>query len=476
LLLCETIFIEGLSFVCNNDPHSTGFTPPATWEPAAVQVQYSMDCHVNNCTVKQVHRGLDFRRTAECSATNNKISKNNYIGIASYGDFFQPAGWTGDSLISRFTSPGHSADSGILIENNLVSDYKYFGLYSNGPAVFSNNRVDHPIESGATPGPGVGGVGGILSGSGQVSILGNRLFAPLLTDLRNGTRNYTAISLKLEDIASGATADNVIISNNWIDGCAGGISATETANCTITSNLVTNYTANAINLIGNSGIGSNIFNTIVTDNIIGTVDPSTTVAPTTYNMVGGIVTSVSSTGYFINKLVITDNVFNRNYDDIVNGTALTNHQYAIYVVSTDATGELVIQTNKLVETSDGLVYAPNDSIWEATFNGVQHVTGNHTITEGHQDQTIVCDVSADATISTPAKTVPGTKITIINRSTYNVTFDPPVGSTISGYGSLRLASYGSVTLVLLTMGINGTTQYWDITGSDTTRGGTLTLI
>jgi hypothetical protein len=397
------------------------------------------------------------------------------MGIASYGDFFEPAGWTGVPLIDRFTYPGHSNDSGILVEDNLVSDYKYFGLYSNGPAVFSNNRVEHPIESGSTPGPGVGGTGGIVSSSGQVSILGNRLFSPLSTDLRNDTRDYSAIILKLEDISSGATADNVIISDNWINGCSGGIAATETANCTITSNIITNYTSNAINLIGSSGIGSNIFNTIVTDNIIGNVDSATTVAPSTYKMVGGIVTSVSGTGYFINKLVITDNVFNRNYDDITNGTALTNHQYAIYVVSADTTGELVIQNNKLVEASDGLVYAPNDSVWQATFNGVQFVTGNHTITEGHQDQTFVCDVSADATISTPAKTVPGTKITIINRSTYNVTFDPPAGSTICGYGALLLNSYCSVTLVLLTMGINGTSQAWDIAGSDTTRGGTLIL-
>ena len=477
-LLCENINFKGFTVNCNNDPHSTSFTPPSNWEPSAVVFAYSMNCHVKECTISQAHRGLMFIRTAECSAMNNKTSKTNYMGIASYGDFFQPVGWTGDALTARFNTPGHSTDSGIVFKNNTVSDFKFVGIYSDGRSLVSGNRVDHPIASGDTPGPGpgVGGTIGVQVSEGDTTVNNNRFYATLQSDLRDGTRAYLAINLKFEDVATGATANDVIINGNWIDGCFSGISANETSNATISNNIINNYTANAINLVGASALSSNIYNTIVTNNVIGNVDASTTVTSATYKNVGGIVTSTTGSGYFINKLIISSNVFNRKYNDISNATAQTNHRYAINVGSTDTTGQITIEGNRLLESTDGLVFVPNSSTFQAKFNGLRYVASNFTILEGNENQTFICDPTGNITISLPTQALPGVLFTIINRTTHDVTFDPPAGSTVSGFGSLVLSSYSSVVLTCLQMSTNGTSQTYNIVSSDTTRGGTLTLV
>jgi len=476
-LLCENINFKGFTVNCNNDPHSTSFTPPSNWQPSAVVFAYSMNCHVSDFTIYQAYRGLMFTRTAECSALNNKTSKTGYMGLSSYGDFFQPAGWTGDALTDRFNTPGHSTDSGIVFKNNTVSDFKFVGIYSDGRSLISGNRVDHPIASGATPGPGVGGQVGVQSSEGNMTITGNRFYAPMLSDLRDGTRAYRAVDLKLEDISDGSTANNVVVSDNWIDGCFSGISMNETANSTICNNIINNYTANAINLVGASALGSNIYNTIVTNNVIGNVDTATTVASATYKNVGGIVTSTTGSGYFINKLIISSNVFNRKYNDISDATAQTNHRYAINVGSTDTTGQITIEGNRLLESTDGLVFVPNTATFQAKFNGLRYVTSNFTILEGNENQTLICDPpTGNITISLPTQALPGVLFTIINRTTHDVTFDPPAGSTVSGSGSLVLSSYSSVVLTCLEMSTNGTAQTYNIVSSDTTKGGTLTLV
>jgi len=475
-LLCENINFKGFTVNCNNDPQSTSFTLPSNWEPSAVVFAYSMNCHVSDFTIYQAYRGLMFLRTAECSAMNNKTSKTGYMGIASYGDFFQPAGWTGDALTNRFTTPGHSTDSGIVIKNNTISDFKFVGIYSDGRSLVSGNRVDHPIASGATPGPGVGGTIGVQVSEGDTTVNNNRFYATLQSDLRDGTRAYSAIDLKFEDVATGDTANDVIINGNWIDGCFSGVTASETSNATISNNIINNYTANAINLVGASALSSNIYNTIVTNNVIGNVDSSTTVASDTYKNVGGIVTSTTGSGYFINKLIISSNVFNRKYNDISDATAQTNHRYAINVGSTDTTGQITIEGNRLLESTDGLVFVPNSSTFQAKFNGLRYVTSNFTILEGNENQTLICDPTGNITISLPTQALPGVLFTIINRTTHDVTFDPPAGSTVSGSGSLVLSSYSSVVLTCLEMSTNGTAQTYNIVSSDTTRGGTLTLV
>ena len=475
-LLCENINFKGFTVNCNNDPHSTSFTPPSNWEPSAVVFAYSMNCHVSDFTIYQAYRGLMFIRTAECSAMNNKTSKTGYMGIASYGDFFQPTGWTGDALTDRFNTPGHSTDSGIVFKNNTVSDFKFVGIYSDGRSLISGNRVDHPIASGATPGPGVGGTIGVQVSEGDTTVNNNRFYATLQSDLRDGTRAYSAIDLKFEDVATGATANDVIINGNWIDGCFSGVTAGETSNATISNNIINNYTANAINLVGASALSSNIYNTIVTNNVIGNVDASTTVASDTYKNVGGIVTSTTGSGYFINKLIISSNVFNRKYNDISDATAQTNHRYAINVGSTDTTGQITIEGNRLLESTDGLVFVPNTATFQAKFNGLRYVTSNFTILEGNENQTLICDPTGNITISLPTQALPGVLFTIINRTTHDVTFDPPAGSTVSGSGSLVLSSYSSVVLTCLEMNTNGTAQTYNIVSSDTTRGGTLTLV
>lgn len=65
-LLCENVIIKGLHFKCKNTQLS-GYTAPSNFEPEAICINYSMNCHVEECLVEQEHRGITFRRTSGCS-------------------------------------------------------------------------------------------------------------------------------------------------------------------------------------------------------------------------------------------------------------------------------------------------------------------------------------------------------------------------------------------------------------------------
>jgi len=485
-LLCENVRIKGLHFKCKNTALS-GYVAPATFEPSAVLFNYSMNCHVEECLVEQEHRGIEFRRTAGCSAKNNTVYKNYYIAIASYGDFYQSPTWTGTALTERFEQSGHSNDTGIVFEGNRVSDYNYFGIYSNGVALITNNRVEHPLTPiGWTTTGILGGSSAILLGGGRCTVTNNRCYVPGLTQIRgdtvytvatsavstsdeiitvgthtlntgdkvlylngggaaidglthnkeyyvikhsstqikvaedeadaragnpknlgpgtgNNAQTFThqalraaCITAKLEDVQDGSFFDSVIISGNYCDGHFYGVNMTEAENVIISDNLFINYTGAAINITGNGGIGSNAKAITITDNIIGEVDSATTAKSSTYDNIGGIVFALSGSGWHIDKINISRNIFNRKWNAIANGTAKTAAKWAIYMYQNEGSQyarEVYVKDNILNAQKDGEVFVAS---WYTENTFIQEVNGTESIDDfagtvskaGSGDQTL----------------------------------------------------------------------------------------
>ena len=380
-LLCENVRIKGIHFKCKNTQLS-GYSAPSGFEPEAVCFNYSMNCHVEECLIEQEHRGLSFRRTAGCSAKNNTVTENYYISIASYGDFFQSGSWIGAALTERFEQTGHSTDTGIVFDGNRISDYNYFGIYSNGPALITNNRIESPLTNTEwTATTIVGGQNGVLMGGGQCVVADNKFYSSGATDIRaaSSALKCACIAYKLEDVADGSFASETIISGNYCEGHYYGFTATEIENVIITNNIFKNYTGAAINIVGASALGSNAKAVTITDNIIGQVDSATLATSATYESIGGIVFSLTGSGWFIDKVNISRNIFNRKWNEIANGTAKTAAKWAIYMYQSEGSAyarEVYVRDNILNAQKDGEVMIAN---WYNENSFIQEVNGTESI-------------------------------------------------------------------------------------------------
>lgn len=447
LLLCENVEISGLVVRNTNDPWT--YSPPASWEPSAVLCAYSAFCTFSNIMTDGEYRGIRLERTTGCAVKDCNIHNNRYIGISSYGPLFTPAGWSLASLTSIFSVPTSIGDAGVLIENNLVDTFKFFGILCNGSGTVLNNRIQNPQKNSvASP----GGTGGISIGRGDVTAQGNYFYCDnsVNTEIRSNTASYQNISIKFEDVASGATTERISILDNVMFGGSYGVNIGEAVGVIVSGNHISNYTRAAINTQLSVVLGSNVEDLLITDNYIGNVDPSTTTTGLAYNSIGGIVTASDGTTYTADNLVIKNNTFDRQVSSIIDGTAETNHRHDIYV--NGLINSLMTISPNSFNDNDGVVTAPLNLPSHAgrRLSGLPVVidaTATIPVFNGLDEITVLFSgASGNATVTIPERMFAGQRLTIINATNYNLTVDRfAAGYTIIGQSSVVMTNSGGTT-------------------------------
>lgn len=457
-LLNENVIIRDLRIENTNDPWTYSY--PANYEPSAVNNWYSIYCKYENLYVDQEYRAIELARTSGCEVRSCNVFNNSYVGIGSYGELYQPAGWTGTPLVDRFTVPAAIGDAGVLFDNNTVDTFRYVAMYSNGRGTFTNNRVQAPLpKSVLSP----GGTSGFTISSGDCIVANNTSYCNNddYPELRT-TAVYLGVEVKLEDVATGATSQNVQIIGNSFTGGSYGVLLSELSQAVVSNNNFVNYTRAAINIFdAGTPLNSNILDIQIANNVVGPVDPDTETAPTSYEATGGIVSSAFGT-YTMDNVSIVNNVFNRDYTEIVDLTTRDYHKYDIYIDGSNGS-LMTIQPNYFKQSTAGLIASPTNlpsgttrrmsglpvvtdvGITIPSYNGLEEIT------------VLVTGNTGNIALTMPQTMVVGQRITIINTSNYNVTLNYyGVGySLLSGYSSLVLNNSGgtaskarsSITLV-----------------------------
>lgn len=460
LLLCENVEISGL--VVRNTDDFWNYTPPANWEPSAVLCAYSAFCKFSDIMTVWEYRGFRLERTTGCTVQNCNVHNNRYIGISSYGPLFTPPGWNLAPLTSIFSVPTSLGDAGVLIENNLVDTFNYFGVLCNGEGIVLNNRIQNP-QKNSVEAPG--GSGGISIGRGNVTAQGNYFYCDnsVNTEIRSNTANYINISIKFEDVASGATTERISILDNVMFGGSYGLLISEAVGVIASGNHISNYTRAAVNMQLSVALGSNVEDVSITSNYIGNVDSNTTTTAITYNNIGGIVTSSDGTTYTADNLVIKNNTFDREVGSIINGTAQTNHRHDIFI--NGLIGSLMTISPNSFNDSVGVVTAPLNLPSHAgrKLSGlpvVINATATIPVFNGLDEITVLFSgATGDATVTIPDRMFAGQRLTIINATNYNLTIARPSASyAIIGQSSAVMTNSGgtatkvrsSITLVAFT--------------------------
>jgi len=449
-LLCENVTIRGLRIENIANPLGSSFVASsAGWEPAAILMNYSAWCRVEDCFVSGQYRAIDFRRTTGCTIRGNSVFNNVYIAIATYGTLYQPGGWTQKPLPEFFSNLStYFDDSGVTIENNLVSSFLLGGIYTDGPGSVVNNRVEHPVDAATTAfklPPGAA----IIVAAGQTLVAQNRLYAVNHPSFLSGDNTFTGIRVHFEDQKDGAAVKQVQILSNVIEGGCYGITLSECEDVMVKANDLRGYTGAAIHLFSadSEAFKLRIQSVHITENLIGSVDKASTFLGKSRAAVGGIVLAREGARVPADYIYVRNNIFNRRYDAIADAQARERHQYEIDLPldkgSFSATlpnefagprGQIRTINNSVFagRNVDGYTFVVTEDTALPNLPGITEILVHVTGSQGN------------LSIKLPEHMTLGQKITVVNTDSFEVRVTKfGDGYTVNGTNSIRLNNTGA---------------------------------
>ena len=460
-LLCDNLVVDGLQF--DTDRRATKalwYSIPAavgapedldyeSWQSSAVTMFYCADSAVKNVASRSHHRGVMFGRSTGMKMHNILATDPNYMGVASYGDLFEPAGWVPtDDLLDSFDRIVNNIDSGIEMNNIQVRNVRFFGVHNDGPGMLSNIRIDEcadPDVSGST------GCHGINLSSGTTTINGFSMYTTLWDTFQRSASPLlaTGITAKNEAVADGVTR-RVGICNGRIENFSVGMTLQEVDGGHISGVNIENYSACAINLRAEAGISS-LNNITIADNEIGKVNVNTELASQVSTNLGGIVASVSG-AYNLDNIHIYNNRFDRQLTAIVDATAEAAQIDAIKLPMLD--GKFARVEKNHIGSDDGIENLVNNiaGTQERSVPGLttfldETDSGSTMPNVLGEDATVIYTGNTGVSIKIPEKMGLGRTLTIIN-NTNNllITSMPAAGYTINGNTSRSLT--GKCTMAI----------------------------
>ncbi|MFT7579792.1 MAG: hypothetical protein ACI9MR_001458 [Myxococcota bacterium] len=433
-ILSEDIHYQGFDIAIESYNLVSGF------EPSAIVYLYSFGGSVEGVTTHRQHRAIFLQRSTGITVRGCTILENHYAGIGNYGEFYNPGliiNGQPFNPATLFSVPVTATGPGTLITGNTVRLFATYGIYSNGPAVITQNRVSHHMAPADTT---AHTFIHIASRGDSNIITANTLFNASLTLVNDSSATAAFVTGILVDIENAAGfARRVRIADNIIDGVTHGVSIGEADGLIISGNVIRNYSVSAIMAIADERIDTAIKNVLVTMNAIQNVSPGTRRGLSTYSSRGALVFLQGKAGgrSTVDGIMITRNQLDFRVGDIVDDDV--RQIFSDRAINLNFTGNLNFEDNLFSDDCGGI--STHDNLAAVTVgrtvDGVpQIVTAAQTdIASGPSDVWLTYLGTSDATVTLPARSHIGQRFTILNRSNFTLRVRPHgLGYVMSGSG------------------------------------------